>query len=321
MQIACIGSSPATAAAKSHEPATSASSTRRAVRRRSSDSNRLDRAGCQALAHEHAHALMARVVHHVQHHPGDGQVGDRRAAVRPVAARLRREGDRIVDHRHALRVSVHRPEAFAVRCVLGRRVPPHRRGASELGERGVRKAVRELIEVGEIDAGEVHGLIVSSGSIASSGRIEPVAAFPPSMATINDFNRSLIEEFRTNDGKLSAATSRAPRLLLLTTTGAKTGRTHTTPIVYLRATGSSVFVFASKGGAPTTPGLVPQPRREPGGHRGATRRPIRCPRRRARGRGARSRLSTEQKANMPNFADYESKTTRLIPVIALERIA
>jgi len=138
------------------------------------------------------------------------------------------------------------------------------------------------------------------------------------MATINDFNQSLIEEFRTNDGKLSGNFEGSP-LLLLTTTGAKTGRTHTTPIVYLRD-GEQVFVFASKGGAPTHPAwyhnLVANPEvtvELPGDRFGARAVVL---------EGAeRDRVFDRQKVLMPNFAEYESKTTRLIPVIALERIA
>jgi hypothetical protein len=76
-----------------------------------------DRARCQTFAHEHAHALVTRVVHHVQHLAGDRHVGDDRSAEGTVAARLRRERVGIVDHRHALRMGVHRPEAFAVGCV------------------------------------------------------------------------------------------------------------------------------------------------------------------------------------------------------------
>ena len=132
-------------------PRASASSTSCAVRRRRSASRRVDRARRQALAHEQPHALMARVVHHVEHHPGDRQVGDRRAAVRAVAAGLRRERVGIVDHGHALGVRVHRPEPFAVGRVRGRLVPQTGAARAKLGEDVVREAVGELVEIGQID--------------------------------------------------------------------------------------------------------------------------------------------------------------------------
>src|SRR5438874_147032 len=61
-------------------------------------------------------------------------------------------------------------------------------------------------------------------------------------------NRKVIEEFRANAGKVQSGLP----LLLLTTTGAKTGRQRTTPVAYL-ADGDRVVVFASKGGGPTSP--------------------------------------------------------------------
>jgi deazaflavin-dependent oxidoreductase (nitroreductase family) len=75
------------------------------------------------------------------------------------------------------------------------------------------------------------------------------------MTTINDFNSTVIDEFRANDGKVSGMFAGMP-VLLLTTTGAKTGRRHTTPLAYL-AIGDGpdrkIAVFGSKGGAPTNP--------------------------------------------------------------------
>ena len=137
------------------------------------------------------------------------------------------------------------------------------------------------------------------------------------MATINDFNRSLIDEFRANEGKVKGHFEGAP-LMLLTTTGAKTGREHTTPVVYKRD-GDRLLVFGSKAGAPTHPAwyhnLVANPKvtvELPGERYEALAVEV---------EGAeRDRLFDEQKAAMPGFADYEQKTTRKIPVIALQRV-
>ena len=136
------------------------------------------------------------------------------------------------------------------------------------------------------------------------------------MTAVSEFNTNLINEFRANDGKVGGPFEGAP-LLLLTTTGAKSGRTHTTPLVYLND-GDRIVIFGSKGGAPTHPAwyhnLVANP--------GVT---VELPAekfdaRAVRIEGAeRDRIFTAQKQIMPGFAEYEAKTNRVIPVIALER--
>jgi deazaflavin-dependent oxidoreductase (nitroreductase family) len=137
------------------------------------------------------------------------------------------------------------------------------------------------------------------------------------MAAVNDFNRSVIDEFRANDGKVAGAFAGAP-LLLLTTTGAKSGGPRISPVVYLTE-GDRIYVFASKGGAPTNPAwfhnLVANPivTVEVPGDKYEARAVVM--------EGAeRDRVFGEQKQRMPGFADYEAKTSRVIPVIALERV-
>src|SRR3954453_14484408 len=71
------------------------------------------------------------------------------------------------------------------------------------------------------------------------------------MSEFNDWNRRIIEEFRANKGKVGGPFEGAP-MLLLTTTGAKSGKQHTTPLVYLPDSGRFI-IFASKAGAPTNP--------------------------------------------------------------------
>ncbi len=136
------------------------------------------------------------------------------------------------------------------------------------------------------------------------------------MTAVNTFNQNLIDEFRATEGKVSGPFEGAP-LLLLTTTGAKSGRRHTTPVVYLED-GDRLVVFGSKGGAPNHPAwfhnLVADPRvlvEVPGEQFEARAVVV---------EGAeRDRLFAEQKRRMPAFAEYESKTDRTIPVIVLER--
>lgn len=129
----------------------------------------------------------------------------------------------------------------------------------------------------------------------------------------------MIEEFHAKAGK-GLTHPHGDRILLLTTTGAKTGRTLTAPLVYHRD-GDRYVIAASKGGAPTHPGwyhnLVKHPDAvvEVDTERFKVRA-TRIPR-----GPERDRLYDAHAKLMPGFRDYEKKTTRIIPVIALERIA
>jgi deazaflavin-dependent oxidoreductase (nitroreductase family) len=137
------------------------------------------------------------------------------------------------------------------------------------------------------------------------------------MTAVHEFNRNLIDEFRANAGKLTGVFQGAP-LLLLTTTGAKSGRKHTTPVVYAKE-GDRIVVFGSKGGAPSHPAWYhnllanPNVTVELPGETFEARAVV------AEG-AERERLFAAQKEAMPAFAEYETKTDRQIPVIALERI-
>jgi deazaflavin-dependent oxidoreductase (nitroreductase family) len=137
------------------------------------------------------------------------------------------------------------------------------------------------------------------------------------MTSINDFNRNLIAEFRENGGKVTGIFGDAP-LLLLTTTGAKSGERRTSPVVYTRDRDDYV-VIASRGGSPNNPAwyhnLVANPTVtvELPGETFAARARV------ATG-DERERLFRAQADLMPNFDEYQSKTTRQIPVIVLERV-
>ncbi len=71
------------------------------------------------------------------------------------------------------------------------------------------------------------------------------------MSEMRDFNHGIIEEFRANDGVVGGPFAGAP-VVLLTTTGARTGQTWVNPLVGLVEDGK-LYVFASKAGAPTNP--------------------------------------------------------------------
>jgi deazaflavin-dependent oxidoreductase (nitroreductase family) len=134
---------------------------------------------------------------------------------------------------------------------------------------------------------------------------------------MHDFNQSLIAEFRANGGKVTGPFAGAP-LLLLTTVGAKSGRSRTTPLVHSRD-GDRYVVLASKGGAPTNPSwyynLLASPRAtvEVGAEKFDAIASV------AEGE-ERDRLFDNQAAQMPNFAEYQRRTTRLIPVVILQGV-
>jgi len=137
------------------------------------------------------------------------------------------------------------------------------------------------------------------------------------MPEMHDWNRQTIEQFRANEGKVGGFWEGKP-LLLITTTGAKSGHRRTTPIMYLRD-GDRLLVFASKNGAPTHPAwyhnLVahPQVTVEVGPETYEAKATV------LKGE-ERDRLYARQAELYPQFGEYQVRTTRKIPVIALERI-
>jgi deazaflavin-dependent oxidoreductase (nitroreductase family) len=136
------------------------------------------------------------------------------------------------------------------------------------------------------------------------------------MTSMDDFNRNLINEFRANNGNVTGTFAGRP-LLLLTTTGAKSGKQHTTPLVYTKD-GDNLVIIASKGGAPTNPAWYHNIVANPTVTVELPGETFRAQARVAEGE-ERQRLYDAQAALMPAFAEYQQKTTRQIPVIVLER--
>jgi len=138
------------------------------------------------------------------------------------------------------------------------------------------------------------------------------------MTDMNDFNKQIIEEFRANEGVVGGPFAGSP-VLLLTTTGRKSGQPFTTPLVYHPGDGSvTVYVFASKAGAPTNPdwyhNLLANPTVtvELGPDRfEATASDVKGE--------DRDRVYASQADKFANFAEYQKNTTRVIPVVALTR--
>jgi deazaflavin-dependent oxidoreductase (nitroreductase family) len=133
----------------------------------------------------------------------------------------------------------------------------------------------------------------------------------------NDWNRQIIAQFRANGGKNVAMFGDG--LLLLTTIGAKSGQSRTTPLAHTRD-GDRYVIVASKAGAPNNPDWYHNLKRNPVAtvEVGAETFQVRS----SEVKGEkRDQLYRNHAARFPTFNEYQQKTTRVIPVLVLERIA
>ena len=134
---------------------------------------------------------------------------------------------------------------------------------------------------------------------------------------LEEMNRKVIEEFRTNDGKVGGNFEGAP-LLLVNMVGAKSGESRTKPLAYL-ADGERYVVIASFAGAEKNPpwfhNLVANPEceLEVGSDKFTARASV-------VDEPERTALYAKMVAQMPVFGEYQEKTERVIPVLVLERI-
>jgi deazaflavin-dependent oxidoreductase (nitroreductase family) len=134
------------------------------------------------------------------------------------------------------------------------------------------------------------------------------------MNDANDWNQKVIEEFRANRGKVGGY-FKGVTLLLLHTTGAKSGQPRINPVVTM-LDGDAYVIMASKGGRPTNPdwyyNLVANPRVSV--ELGIEKFDVLA--RVAQGT-ERETLFEKMSAKYPMFAKYQAKTDRVIPVIVL----
>jgi deazaflavin-dependent oxidoreductase (nitroreductase family) len=141
----------------------------------------------------------------------------------------------------------------------------------------------------------------------------------PDTETLNAFNNSIVDEFRANDGKVGGQFANA-NLLLLTSTGAKSGKERITPLAYFRVDGK-LIIIGSFAGAPVNPAWVHNLRANPQAHVevglqsgidafGVTARELPA--------AAREELFPKVTAAAPGFAEYQAKTSRVIPLFELQ---
>jgi deazaflavin-dependent oxidoreductase (nitroreductase family) len=139
-------------------------------------------------------------------------------------------------------------------------------------------------------------------------------------ASFHAFNAAIVDEFRANGGKVGGQFE-GGNLLLLHTTGAKSGQPRMSPLAYLPVDGK-IIIVGSKAGAPTHPDWVhnlranPAARIEIGTDAGLEEYDV----------VARELPDDEREATYPLitavapvFADYQAKTSRVIPLFELVR--
>ncbi|MBF6074424.1 nitroreductase family deazaflavin-dependent oxidoreductase [Nocardia beijingensis] len=130
-----------------------------------------------------------------------------------------------------------------------------------------------------------------------------------------DWNTQIIEEFRANQGKVGGPFA-GRELLLLTSTGAKSGRPRTNPLAFIRD-GEDIVVIASKAGAPTNPDWYHNVRAHPEVTIEIGTETIEATATAITDGPERDRLYAAMVEVMPGFAEYQEKTDRVIPVVKL----
>ena len=133
---------------------------------------------------------------------------------------------------------------------------------------------------------------------------------------LNEMNRQVVEEFRANGGKVGGPFEGSP-IVLLTTTGAKSGQPRVSPLVYFDIDGR-ILIAGSMGGAPKAPAWVHNLRAHPSVHveigdeaYDATAKEL--------PREERDALYPRVVEKAPQFGEYQAKTTRVIPLFELTR--
>jgi deazaflavin-dependent oxidoreductase (nitroreductase family) len=136
--------------------------------------------------------------------------------------------------------------------------------------------------------------------------------------TREERNRRVVDEFRANAGKVGGPFE-GRQMIILHTKGAKSGQPRVTPLVYL-PDGDRYLIVASMGGAPNNPAWYHNLAANPDVTAEVGTETFRATATVLKGE-ERDRAFAAVVEKMPFFGDYQRKTTRTIPVIALERVA
>jgi deazaflavin-dependent oxidoreductase (nitroreductase family) len=134
---------------------------------------------------------------------------------------------------------------------------------------------------------------------------------------VDDFNGQIIKEFRANDGKVGGYFE-GKDLLVLTTTGAKSGEPRVHPLVFFKD-GDQRYIIASKGGAPSHPAWYFNLKANPVATAEYPAGTVQVNAREVTG-AERDRLYANAVSVNPGFGEYEKATTRVIPVFYLDPV-
>lgn len=136
-------------------------------------------------------------------------------------------------------------------------------------------------------------------------------------ASLDAFNAGIVEEFRANAGVVGGPFAGAT-LLLLSSTGAKSGQPRLNPLAYFGIDGR-IFIVGSKAGADTNPAWVHNLRANPHAHievgteaYDVTARELPA--------AERDAMFAQVVAAAPGFGEYQEKTSRVIPIFELQRV-
>jgi deazaflavin-dependent oxidoreductase (nitroreductase family) len=137
------------------------------------------------------------------------------------------------------------------------------------------------------------------------------------LAQLEQMNQNVIEDFRSNGGKVGGMFEGAP-VVLVTHKGAKSGKERVSPLVYSKD-GDDYVLIASFAGAPKNPAWYYNLKAHPEATIEVGEEKFRVRVREAEG-AERDRLFQQQAEVMPQFNEYQEKTDRVIPVLVLERV-
>ena len=138
------------------------------------------------------------------------------------------------------------------------------------------------------------------------------------MSSPKDWNKQIIEEFHANGGKVGGPFEGAT-LLLLHTVGAKSNQPRINPLVYFKD-GNHYIIVASKAGAPTNPDWYYNILAHPDVTLEVGTEQFKAHATTVAERQEHDRLFADIVSKNPGFGEYQKKTTRIIPIIVLERM-